>query len=116
MQDFVDRIPLSPGRRKITREDGTSEYVTMELADEPTRIGTELNRKAFMALQGFETLTTTFNSDGTITEKNASGDIKKTVFNSDGSISEIFTGTSGLAITKKTVFNSDGSISEVISS
>lgn len=39
-----DRIPTSPGRVKITRSDGTTEYVTLERADEPTQVGTPLNK------------------------------------------------------------------------
>ena len=36
MKDFLDRIPTQVGRRKITHADGTSEYVTVEMADEPS--------------------------------------------------------------------------------
>lgn len=75
--------------------------------------GTPLNRATMMALQGFEAMNTTFDSEGNIVETNASGHTKKTVFNSDGSISEIFSGIK--TITKTITFNSDGSISEVIS-
>ncbi len=39
-----DRIPTLPGRMKIIRSDGTTEYVTMERADEPTEVGTPLNK------------------------------------------------------------------------
>lgn len=115
MKDFVDRLPTEVGRRKITHADGTSEYVTVEMADEPSVEGTPLNRAAFMSLQGFEAKTTVFNSDGSITETNANGDKKVTTFLSNGNIQEKFTGASGLSITKTTTFKSDGSISEVIS-
>ena len=54
MKDFLDRIPTQAGRRKITHADGTSEYVTVEMADEPSVEGTPLNRAAFMALRGIE--------------------------------------------------------------
>ena len=113
MFEFLNRIPTKPLRRKITREDGTSEFVTIEMADEPSEEGTKLNRDAFMALQGFEAKTTTFNEDGSITETNADGDTLTTTFNEDGSITETFAGKKG--ITKTTTFNEDGSISEVIS-
>ena len=115
MKDFLDRIPTQAGRRKITQADGTSEYVTVEMADNPTVVGTPLNREAFMALQGFEAKITVFNSDGSITETNANGDKKVTTFLSNGNIQEKFTGASGLSVTKTTIFKSDGSISEVIS-
>lgn len=39
-----DRIPTLPGRVKFTKTDGTTEYVTMERADEPTEVGTPLNK------------------------------------------------------------------------
>lgn len=74
--------------------------------------GTPLNRKNLMAIQGFEAMTTTFNSDGSITETNASGQVKTTVFNSDGSVTERFEGEK--TITKKITFSSN-KITEVIS-
>lgn len=111
MKDFVDRLPTQAGRRKITHADGTSEYVTVEMADEPSVEGTPLNRAAFMALQGFETFHVTFNVDGSITETNALNEPLDTVFNSDGTIDETFTNKDGLKIGIKTKFNPDGSIS-----
>ena len=111
MKDFLDRIPTQAGRRKITHADGTSEYVTVEMADEPSVEGTPLNRAAFMALQGFEAFHVTFNDDGSITETNALNEPLDTVFNSDGTIDETFTNKNGLKIGLKTKFNPDGSIS-----
>lgn len=111
MKDFLDRIPTQAGRRKITHADGTSEYVTVEMADEPSVEGTPLNRAAFMALQGFEVFHVTFNDDGSITETNALNEPLDTVFNSDGTIDETFTNKDGLKIGIKTKFNPDSSIS-----
>lgn len=74
--------------------------------------GTPLNRANMMGLQGFETLNTVFNSDGSITETNGSGHTKTTVFNSDGSITITFSGEK--TIVKTITFNSDGSVSEVV--
>lgn len=73
--------------------------------------GTPINRYNLMAIQGFETKTTTFNSDGSITETNANGESKTTTFNSDGSITETFVGEK--TITKKTIFE-EGCIKEII--
>ena len=84
MINFVDRIPTQTGQRKITYADGTSEYVTVEMADNPTVEGTPLNRAAFMALQGFEAVTTVFNTDGSITATNAAGDMLVTTFLTNG--------------------------------
>lgn len=115
MVNFVDREPTQLGRRKITYENGTSEYVVMSLADNPDVAGTPLNRATLMAIQGFETITTTFNTDGSITEINANGDKLVTSFLDNGNVQEKFTGANGITITKTTIFNADGSISEVIS-
>ena len=39
-----DRVPTQPNRVKITKTDGTSEYVTWERADLPTQEGTPINK------------------------------------------------------------------------
>lgn len=78
-----------------------------------TEDGTPINRATMMAIQGFETKTTIFNSDGSIVETNANGETKRTVFNNDGSITETFVGEK--TITKKTTFYNDGTIREVLS-
>lgn len=74
--------------------------------------GTPINRENLMAIQGFESLTITFNEDGSITETNSDGHTLTTTFNEDGSIIETFVGNK--TISKKTTFNDDGSIEEVI--
>lgn len=111
MKDFMDRQPTRAGRRKITYADGRVEYVTVEMADEPTREGTPQNREAFMAVQGFQDTKTTFNPDGTIDESTAEGGNTKTIFNGDGTIDEIFTNAEGVKIALRTTFNDDGTIS-----
>lgn len=77
-----------------------------------TSSGTPLNRKAMMAVQGFENKTVTFNDDGSITETNADGDVKKTTFNGDGSVTETFSGMK--SITKRITFTDNG-VKEVLS-
>lgn len=42
-----DRVSTYPGRVKITRADGSSEYVTIERADAPTQEGTPINKALF---------------------------------------------------------------------
>ena len=44
---FKDRVPQKPGRVKITPEDGTAFYATMERADEPIEVGTPLHAGNF---------------------------------------------------------------------
>lgn len=73
--------------------------------------GTPLNRDNLMAMQGFVAKSTAFGTN-TITETNASGEKLTTTFNSDGSITEIFVGEK--TITKKTSFTTT-KITEVIS-
>lgn len=47
MIQVVDRVPTYPNRVKITKSNGTSEYVTLERADEPTIEGTPINKALF---------------------------------------------------------------------
>jgi hypothetical protein len=51
MIDVVDRVPTYPNRIKITHEDGTSEFVTWERADEPTVEGTPINKALFDSIK-----------------------------------------------------------------
>lgn len=51
MNQVKDRVPTYPGRVKLTRSDGTSEYVTLERADAPTEPGTPLNKVLFDSIQ-----------------------------------------------------------------
>jgi len=44
---FKDRVPQKPGRVKITPENGTAFYATMERADEPIEVGTPLHAGNF---------------------------------------------------------------------
>lgn len=44
---FVDRQSAYPNRYKITRADGSTEYVTLERADDPSVEGTPLNAEVF---------------------------------------------------------------------
>lgn len=47
MISVVDRVPTYPNRIKITKSDGTSEFVTWERADEPVVDGTPINKALF---------------------------------------------------------------------
>lgn len=47
MINVVDRVPTYPNRIKLTKSNGTSEYVTWERADEPTVAGTPINKALF---------------------------------------------------------------------
>lgn len=47
MIEVVDRVPTYPNRIKITKQDGSSELVTWERADEPVVDGTPINKALF---------------------------------------------------------------------
>ena len=44
---FKDRVPQQPGRVKITPENGTAFFATLERADNPVEEGTPLNAGNF---------------------------------------------------------------------
>lgn len=76
--------------------------------------GTPINRENLMAVQGFDSIETLFDTDeGDIVEINSKGEKLITIFRDDGSIVEKFIGEK--TITKTTTFNDDGSILEVVS-
>ena len=52
MKDVLNRIPKYPNRKKITHEDGTIEYVTIEYADEPQEKGTPIDSALFKSIKG----------------------------------------------------------------
>lgn len=115
MKEFIDRQPTAPGRRKITHEDGTSEYVTMELADEPIAVGTPLNRANMMALQGFTNENTTIATNGnvtTITTTHADGGRTVATITKESNnltrVVEVYTGPSGYVNTKTTTIDTSG--------
>lgn len=46
---FQDRVSAQPNRYKVIKADGTTEYVVLERADEPTTLGTPLNAETLNA-------------------------------------------------------------------
>lgn len=68
---FVDREAANPNRYKITREDGTTEYITLERADNPTVEGTPLNAETFNGMMSG------FSETG---HKHAAGDVTSGTF------------------------------------
>lgn len=51
MIDVKDRVPTYPGRVKLTKNDGTFEYVILERADSPTQEGTPINKALFDSIK-----------------------------------------------------------------
>lgn len=115
MYDFVDRVQTNPNRIKLTAVEGQENVYDYTKPGTVSEQGTDINRTAMLAIQGFQAKNTVFNDDGSITETNGLGQTMKTIFKDDGSIVEEFTGIGSKKITKTTTFKSDGSISEVIS-
>ena len=120
MKDFIDRVPLNPGRRKITYEDGTSEYVTVEMADEPTVVGTPLNRAALMNVQGFSSEDTTISTSGNVTTVTIThsdgGKTVTTITKNSSTLTTVvskYTGPSGNVITKTTTIDTSGSVTRI---
>lgn len=78
-----------------------------------SKSGTPINRSNLMGVQGFQNLTYQF-IDGKIIEKdNTTGYTLTTTFNSDGSIKQTFVGEK--EISKTTKFLDNGDITEVLS-
>ena len=118
--DFLDHLADAgkQGRIKLTYEDGRTEFVKTELADDAKQAGTPINRENMMALQGFSNCDI-YEDVNELGEKQVIEDYVDrnekliTTFKLDGRIEEKFIGEK--TITKTTTFNSNGSISEVIS-
>ena len=51
MIDVKDRVSTYPGRVKLTKANGSSEYVTLERADAPTQEGTPINKVLFDSIK-----------------------------------------------------------------
>lgn len=120
MKDFLDRIPTRAGRRKITHADGTSEYVTVEMADNPSVEGTPLNREAFMALQGFSTEDISISESGNvitvIINYKDGGKTVITITTISDTLTNVvlkYTGNTGLVMQKKTTIDTSGSIIKI---
>ena len=53
MIEVLDRVPRYPNRKKITPENGTSYFATVEYADDPIAEGTHVNKALFDAIQKY---------------------------------------------------------------
>ncbi len=51
MINVKDRVSTYPGRMKLTKANGSSEYVTLERADAPTEEGTPINKALFDSIK-----------------------------------------------------------------
>lgn len=100
LKEFIDRISENPKRKKITYEDGSTEYVEIEDGSEIISNGTPINRANMMSVQGFQTKTTVFSEDGnTATETTPDGEVTVTKMDEKtGTITVTLTG-------KKTIVN-----------
>lgn len=69
--------------------------------------GTPLDRSHLMAVQGFDTSTTKFDGN-TVTANNKYGEVMTTTFNSDGTITKTLVGEKTISMTIS--FSEDGSV------
>ena len=114
--EFIDHIAGAgkQGRYKLTKEDGTSENVTLELNDGAEVEGTPINRENLMALQGMENNNVDIveNEDGSITVTEVNNDnhilTVNAIENEDGSITIVETFVGGKTIVKTTTINANG--------
>ena len=109
MKEFIDRV--SSGEKIITYEDGTTETVTIENAEDATVEGTPINRVNLMAAQGFSFCETTPRPDGSIVQDFGNGETL-TITVADGIVTEVFSGEK--TITKKTQIMPNKTIREWI--
>ena len=110
MVDFIDRV--SSGKKIIKYENGTTETVTIENAEDATVEGTPINRENLMAIQGFVCQTITFNADGSITETNSKNERITTAYDGNGNIIVTFEGEKTITLTSH--IDSSGNFSEVL--
>lgn len=111
MIDFIDHV--SSGKKIIKYENGTTETVTIENAEDATVEGTPINRENMMAMQGFENQDVSIVESGnttTITETNNDNHTLTTIVtkNADGSTTIVETFVGDKTITKTTTINADG--------
>lgn len=116
MEFIKDRVPTYAGRVKLTPVSGSANVYDLIRDDSPLVVGTPINKALLNGIYGFDNITTTFNSDGSITQTDPNtGTSIKTTFNANGSITETMESSNGDTQTKTTTFNSNGSITEVVS-
>jgi hypothetical protein len=110
--DFIDRV--SSGKKIIKYENGTTETVTIENAEDATVEGTPLNRKNMMAVQGFDNINVDIDEDenGNITVTEINGDnhtlTVNIIKNEDGTVTVVETFVGEKNITRTSTINADG--------
>lgn len=87
MIDFIDRV--YSGKKILKYENGTTETVTIENAEDATVEGTPINRDNLMAIQGYQNEDVTFGN--TITKINDKNETETITF-ADNQIIKRFVG------------------------
>ena len=114
MIEFVDEIRTNPTRIQLAAVSGQENTYDYTKIGEVSQDGTNINRAALMAIQGFIAQTIAFDSTtNTITKTNALGQVLTIKYNDDGSITETLVGEK--TITKKIMLSGNGQIKVVIS-
>lgn len=115
MEFIEDRVPTYPGRVELTPVEGQTNVFDVVRADDPVIPGSPINKKLLNDIYELANKDTSFNANGSITEKDPDTGVSlTTVFNDDGSITETMRSKDGKTLSKTTSFLTDGSIKEVI--
>ena len=110
MKDFIDRV--SSGKKIIKYENGTTETVTIENAEDAIVEGTPINRENLMAIQGLVGNVISVDDDGNIIQTNSKNETKIITPLINGARKTIFEGAKIMTI--KTSFDTNGILEELL--
>lgn len=111
MENFKNRVPTNPNRKKITKLDGSIEYATIEFADDATEEGTPLNKATLNKMQDLTNFVIRFETNGDITKVYSDGTKTIVQFLQDGNIKETYFRQNEQKSLEKTItFKSSGDI------
>lgn len=106
MIEFIDRV--SSGKKIIKYENGTTETVTIENAEDATVEGTPINRENMMAFQGYQEESVVFGNQ--IIKTNDKNEVETITFG-DNIITKQFVGEK--TITQTITFTENGYTKEL---
>lgn len=110
MENFINRVPTFPNKKKIVFSDGRTEFAEITNADEPTKDGTRLNKLSLNKMQDLVDYEISF-GETDITQTYFDKSKSVTTFGDDGSIIESYYDSGNeLSLVKTTSFDDDGNI------
>ena len=110
LKDFIDRV--SSGKKIIKYENGTTETVTIENAEDAIVEGTPINRENLMAIQGFIGNVISVDNNGNIIQTNSKNETKIITPLINGARKTIFEGAKIMTI--KTSFDTNGILEKLL--